>query len=109
MRFERVERGVLEPAVHDVDRLETVQRRATRPVLAHHEIAALGEVHADLDGEEGVLDVGRVARPAREDHDAWAASSGGRLGDQRLAQDGRMMGDRRHRRAAQRVGQRAVP
>ena len=55
--LQRIERDVLHPPVHDVDRLERLERAQPQAVLAHDDVAALGEVEAHLHREVGVLDV----------------------------------------------------
>ena len=90
--LERVDRRVLEPPVQHVDRLEPVERAQPHPPLAHHQIGALDEVHAELHGEVRVVDVRRMVEPAREQHDARAV--GRRRRRQRAPHRAGVAGDR---------------
>ena len=65
-RLERIDVGILEPAVDDVDRFEPVERAQPHAPLSHDQVGALDEVDAELHGEVRVVDVRRVIDAARE-------------------------------------------
>ena len=57
---ERIEEGVVDAAVDDVDAPQAVRRLHVDDVVLHHQVAALDQLDAHLLGQEGVLEVRRV-------------------------------------------------
>ena len=90
--LDRVGVVVLDPPVHDVDRVEPTERAQPQTILAHHEIGSFDQREAEQPGERRVLDVAGVVDTAGEQHDARARHV--RVGDQRVAQLGREPGQR---------------
>ena len=90
--LERIDGRVLEPPVQHVDRLEPVERAQPHPPLAHDEVGALDEMHAELHREVRVVDVRRMVETAREHDDARARL--GRRSSQRPPHRARVAGDR---------------
>ena len=56
--LERIEQGILDPPIHDVDRFQPVERSQPQPPFPHHEIGPFDEVVAEPGGQVAVLDVG---------------------------------------------------
>jgi hypothetical protein len=50
-----------------VDRLQAAERTQPDPTVADRQVAAFGQVVAELFGQVGVLEVARVAEAGRED------------------------------------------
>ena len=59
--------GVVDPAEQHVDRLQAAERAQPDPTVADRQVAAFGQVVAELLGQVGVLEVARVAEAGRED------------------------------------------
>ena len=53
-----------------VDRLQAAERLQEHAAVAHRQVAALDQREAEVAREVGVLEVGLVVRPGREQHDA---------------------------------------
>ena len=82
-----VEEVVVEPAVDHVDPLRAARRLEEDLVVVDEQVLAEDQLDAHVPGEEAVLEVGRVVRPRRQQHDARRVA-GARRGDraERLAQ-----------------------
>ena len=90
---DRVEHGVGQPAVDDVDGVEPAQRAQPQAPAPNDEVGTFHEVEPERPGERRVLDVGRILDPAGQQHDAGAADGG--QGRQGVAQLGGEPTDRR--------------
>ena len=78
-----IEEQVVDPPVDDVDPLEAVDGAGVDAVVVqHHEVAALDQLHPQLLGQEGVLEVGRVVDARGQHHDGRVAGRRGHRGQQ---------------------------
>ena len=76
-----VEEEVVDPAVDDVDPLEPVDGPGVDAVVVQDDqVAALDQLDAQLLGQEGVLEVGRVVDARGQDHDGRVAGGRGHRG-----------------------------
>ena len=73
-QLERVAEVVVEPAQDDVDAVQAAQRLQVDAALAHGEVGALDEHVPEVLREERLLEVRRVVRPRRQQHDARVVS-----------------------------------
>ena len=69
LQLERIAELVVEAAHQHVHALQPFHRLQVEPVLAHREVAALHERVPEVAREIGVLEVGLVVRPRREERD----------------------------------------
>ena len=67
--LQRVEKGVVDPLDEAVHRPQAVQRLQVQAAPAHRQIAAFDQRQAQVAREVGVLEVGLVVRPGREQRD----------------------------------------
>ena len=69
-QLERIGLGVVDATQQDVDRLQAAERAQPDPTVADRQVAALGQVVAELLGQVRVLEVAGVAEAGREDDGA---------------------------------------
>ena len=69
-QLERIAVVVVHPAQDHVDRLQSAQRLQVHAVVAHGEVGAADQGVAEVLREVGLLEVGGVVRPRRQQHDA---------------------------------------
>ena len=100
-----VEVEVVDPAVDDVDALEPVDRlHGDRVVVEHDQVVAGHELHPQLLGQEGVLEVGGVVGPGGE-HDDGRLVDRGRDRGQQGPEVGEVGIDRLHAVGAEQLGE----
>ena len=94
---ERIEEVVVDPAIDHVHALQAARGAVEDAVLVDDEVARLHDLDPHLPGQVGVLEVGGVVRPRREQDDARVAARGSR-GDraQRLEEPAGVLVDRSH-------------
>ena len=68
--LQRIAIIVVEPAEDHVHRLKPAQQLEINAIVADRQIAPFHQRVAEIAGEEGVLEVGLVVRPRRQQHDA---------------------------------------
>ena len=69
-QLQRIAEVVVEPAEDHVHRLQAAQQLEEDAVVAHRQVAALDQRVAEVAGQVGVLEIGLVVRPRREQDDA---------------------------------------
>jgi hypothetical protein len=70
---ERVEEGVVDPAIDHVDLPRALRRTHPDEIAFDEEVRRLDQFHPHHVGQEGVLIVGRIEMPRRQDHHARIA------------------------------------
>jgi hypothetical protein len=68
-QLQRVEELVVQPLDEAVHRAQALQRLEVQALVAHREVAALDQRHAEIPREVRVLEVGLVVRAGREEGD----------------------------------------
>ena len=94
---ERIEVGVVEPPVDDVDALPAGGGAHVEVAVAHEQVRALDQFHAHLLREEGMLEIGAVVRAGRQHHHRRLARRARRDRAQRVEQQRGVVLDRQHR------------
>ena len=92
--LERVDEGVVEPAVDRVDARQAARRAHVADVVADDQIGGLDQLDAHLAGQEGVLEVGAVGHSRRPDDDRCLAVGDRRNRAQSGVQQRRILIDR---------------
>ena len=104
---ERVTKGIAYAAQDHVHRAQAVESFQEHPPVPHGQIAPLDQREAQQPGEVGVLEVGFVAWPGRQQCDGRVVGSGGRQPAQRLAAEGQNLRDRARAHGLQYIPQHA--
>ena len=104
-QLQRIAIVVVQPAQDHVHRLKTAEHLEINAVVAHRQIAALDQGVAEVLGEEGVLEIGLVVRPRREQDDARVVAVVRGDGPQRLAEGVEEAGQPLHLAVAENVRQ----
>ncbi len=66
---QRIEEGIVDPAVDHVDPLRAARRAHEDAALVDEQVGALHQLDAHLVGQEGVLEIGAVVVAGRQQHD----------------------------------------
>mmetsp|Transcript_3883 Transcript_3883/g.13736 ORF Transcript_3883/g.13736 Transcript_3883/m.13736 type:complete len:703 (-) Transcript_3883:3695-5803(-) len=104
LQFERVQPGVVHPAQQHMHALQAGQGLQIDLVGAHGQVGALDQRDAEVARQEGLLEIGLVARARRQQRDA-AALAGRRELHQRLHQVAVAGGQPLHRHLPEGLGE----
>ena len=101
--FQRVEEGIVHPLDDAVHRLQAVQRLQVQALVAHRQIAPFDQRDAQVACQVGVLEIGFVVRPRRQQHDVRIGA--GCHGLQALDEAAVGVGQAAHVHGLERVGE----